>query len=344
MKRSRRVVLALVATALPLVAAEWVVRTWFAEGLSSPPAQREATLQMLEPVDAGRLRFRGRRDARFTLAGIEYQHDALGLRTPAFASPKPAGVVRLLCLGDSTTYGLGVAQADCWPRRLEAELNTSPPRGMRVEVVNAGIPAYNTDDALALFDAIADAVEPDAVLLGWFANDLERLGFHLLGDGTLLPDPLPVPDSLRSALLHSALYRRLAVSSRQRMERDGTYALGKGDNLTVPARAIAAFARTMKARGLPFAIVEIPTLEGGGAKPLELSITEHPYREFSEWLEATAAGNAVPVLRLLDAIVGEPPPLLWVSMQDHHPNAAACQRFAPAIAEFVRKHALLEPR
>lgn len=342
MRRTRRVVLALVATLVPLAVAEIVVRTWFAEGLASPQPQREATLLMLESVERGALRFKGRANARFTLAGIEYRHDELGLRTPPFTAPKPAGVVRLLCLGDSTTYGLGVAEADCWPRRLEAELNTRPPRGQRVEVVNAGVPAYNTADALALFEDLVEHVDPDAVLLGWFANDLERLGFHLLDDGTLFPDPLPVPDALRSLLLRSALYRRIALSTRQRMERDGSYVLGKGENLTVAARAIAAFARTTHERKLPFAIVEIPTLEGGGAKPLELSVTDHPFREFSEWLEATAANNAVPRLRLLDAIVGEPPPLLWVSMQDHHPNAQACQRFAPAIAEFVRKHALLE--
>ncbi|MBK6940157.1 MAG: hypothetical protein IPH13_08115 [Planctomycetes bacterium] len=342
MRRARRVVLALVATMVPLALAEIAVRTWFADGLSSPQPQREATLQMLERVDRGALRFRGRANARFTLAGIEYQHDALGLRTPPIAAEKPAGVVRLLCLGDSTTYGLGVAETDCWPRRLEAELNTRPPRGQRVEVVNAGVPAFNTADALALFEDIVDRVDPDAVLLGWFANDLERLGFHLLDDGTLFPDPLPVPDALRPILLHSAVYCKLALSTRLRMERDGSYVLGKGENLTVPGQSIAAFARTMRERKLPFAIIEIPTLEGGGAKPLELSIGDHPYREFSEWLEATAANNAVPRLRLLDAIVGEPPPLLWVSMQDHHPNAAACQRFGPAIAEFVRKHALLE--
>lgn len=344
MKGLRRVAIAVFATLVPLIGAEFVVRTWFAEGLASPEPQRVATLQMLESVDDGRLRFKGRSDVTFVLAGVEYRHDALGMRTPPFASPKPANVVRVLCLGDSTTYGLGVAEPDSWPRRLEALLNERPPAGSRIEVVNAGVPAFNTDDALAWFHAIADRVEPDAVLLGWFANDLERLGFHLLGDGTLMPDPLAVPDSLRPWLLRTALYRKLAVSVRQRMERDGSYVLGKGENLTVAGAAIAAFARTMRERGVPFAIVEIPTLEGGGAKPLELSVADHPYREFSEWLETTAAGNGVPRLRLLDAVVGEPPPLLWVSMQDHHPNAAACQRFAPAIAEFVRKHGLLERR
>lgn len=343
MKSIPRLAVAAVATLVPLGAAEFIVRTWFSEGLASPEPQRLATLLMLESVERDGLRFRGRAHASFSLAGVDYRHDRLGLRTSPFETPKPAGVVRLLCLGDSTTYGLGVAEPQSWPRRLEAELNTAPPGGRRVEVVNAGVPAFNTTDAIALFDAIVDDVQPDAVLLGWFANDLERLGFHLLDDGTLLADPLPTPQVLRPLLLHSAVYRKIAVSVRQSMERDGSYVLGKGENLTAAAAAVADFTRTMRARGLPCAIVEIPTLEGSTSKPLELSVTDHPYREFSEWLETTAAGNAIPSLRLLDALVGEPPPLLWVSMQDHHPNAAACQRFAPVIADFVRKHRLLEP-
>lgn len=344
MKLARRLAVLLVAVLVPLCIAEFVVRTWFSDGLASPQAQRDATLQMLERAEHGRLRFRGRSDARFTLAGIEYQHDAFGMRTPAFETPKPAGVVRLLCVGDSTTYGLGVPESDCWPRRLETALNANPPAAARIEVVNAGVPAFNTDDALAWFENLVDHVQPDAVLLGWFANDLERLGFHLLDDGTLMPDPLPAPDALRPWLLRSAVYRKVAVSVRQRIERDGSYVLGKGENLTAAAAAIAAFARSTRERDLPFAIVEIPTLEGGGAKPLELSVADHPYREFSEWLETTAAKNGVPSLRLLDAVAGEPPPLLWVSMQDHHPNAAACRRFAPAIAEFIVKHGLLARR
>ena len=55
------------------------------------------------------------------------------------AAPAP-GVMRLVAIGDSVTFGWGVEVEDCFPTLLQAELLR---RGHNVEVLNAGVPGQH---------------------------------------------------------------------------------------------------------------------------------------------------------------------------------------------------------
>jgi len=84
-----------------------------------------------------------------------------------YAVPKPPSVARIVALGDSVTYGVGVPDDATWPAQLEAALPGT-------EVVNLGEPAYAHDQ---MYFALSDdglAFQPDAVILGFYANDLLR--------------------------------------------------------------------------------------------------------------------------------------------------------------------------
>ena len=103
-----------------------------------------------------------------------YEHlvhvNSLGLRGPELA-PKAPGERRVLVLGDSLTYGQGVADDQTLPRHLEevlAELDD----GVRWTVVNGGLRAYDTEQELGLFEELGGRIEPDVVVLAWFWNDL----------------------------------------------------------------------------------------------------------------------------------------------------------------------------
>jgi len=90
---------------------------------------------------------------------------ARGRRT--YQRKKPDGVVRYVAVGDSLTFGEGVADHQTWPARLGASL-----RG--TEVINFGVAAYGLDQVeLALTDA-GLPLEPDRVLVGFYAPDIER--------------------------------------------------------------------------------------------------------------------------------------------------------------------------
>lgn len=105
-----------------------------------------------------------------------YQHEvrvnALGLRGPEVPEERAQGELRVLALGDSTTYGQGVADRDTLPAAMEAELRAlSPDR--RWCVVNGGHRGYATNQELALLRELGPSIDPDVVLLLWFENDLE---------------------------------------------------------------------------------------------------------------------------------------------------------------------------
>src|SRR5262249_28777760 len=62
----------------------------------------------------------------------------LGFRGRPVETRKPAGAVRIVVVGDSQTFGTGVADEDCWPAVLEGEL---APRlgGSALEVMNCAV-------------------------------------------------------------------------------------------------------------------------------------------------------------------------------------------------------------
>jgi lysophospholipase L1-like esterase len=93
--------------------------------------------------------------------------DALGLRGPGLRRDPPP--VRVLCLGDSITFGYGVGDDESYPAALARAL-ASP----QVEVVNGGVTGYTSHQVRRLFDRIAPAVRPDVVTvcIGW--NDRTR--------------------------------------------------------------------------------------------------------------------------------------------------------------------------
>ena len=74
--------------------------------------------------------------------------------------PAPrASRFRILCIGDSVTFGWGVEEGESWPRRLEAELAD------RVEVVNAGVPGLGLNGIGAYLSRVAPQFSPDGVLV-----------------------------------------------------------------------------------------------------------------------------------------------------------------------------------
>jgi lysophospholipase L1-like esterase len=103
--------------------------------------------------------------------GMRIETNALGLRGPETTREKPAGVVRIAALGDSVTFGYGVAGSEAWPAVLGQLLNERAAGRRRYEVLNFGTSGYSTRDEAAVLEHKALAMEPDLVLVGYFLND-----------------------------------------------------------------------------------------------------------------------------------------------------------------------------
>ncbi len=106
-----------------------------------------------------------------TAFGKTARLSSAGYRSPDRPRDKPAGVVRILCAGGSTTFDiLAPDNAATWPSRLEAELRDERPG---IEVINAGFPGWTSLENLISL-AIRDVDRsPDVVVLYQGINDLQ---------------------------------------------------------------------------------------------------------------------------------------------------------------------------
>ncbi len=99
--------------------------------------------------------------------GVTYTMNALGARGPLIAHARQPGTPRILLLGDSVTWGFGVADDESLPAALSTRLRD-------VEVVNLGVAGFGTAQELVLLREEGLAYQPDHVVLVFtLANDVE---------------------------------------------------------------------------------------------------------------------------------------------------------------------------
>ncbi len=88
----------------------------------------------------------------------------------AAAHAQPPAPVKIVALGDSLTAGLGLADGDSFPTRLQVALAA---KGVAVTVANAGVSGDTASGGLARLDwSVPDGT--DAVILELGANDMLR--------------------------------------------------------------------------------------------------------------------------------------------------------------------------
>ena len=102
-----------------------------------------------------------------------------------FGYDKPAGVKRIISLGDSFTIGYEVDVDQTFSAVLERQLTET---GYEVQVINAGVSGFsNAEEALYLERELLK-YDPDVVVLSFFVNDLVdnvRTGLFALNGGQL---------------------------------------------------------------------------------------------------------------------------------------------------------------
>lgn len=84
---------------------------------------------------------------------------------------KSPGTIRILGLGDSFQFGVGVEQNETYLDILEESLNRNA-GGKRHEILNYGVPGYATRQELKYFEKEGKKYRPDIVLVSFFVNDL----------------------------------------------------------------------------------------------------------------------------------------------------------------------------
>lgn len=99
------------------------------------------------------------------------RHNSLGFRGCEVAFEKAPDSVRIVCMGESSTYGSGIADdALTYPARLEVHLGNARP-DLKFEVVNAAVEGFTSAENVlrALFDVAP--LKPDLVVYYYTHND-----------------------------------------------------------------------------------------------------------------------------------------------------------------------------
>ena len=90
-----------------------------------------------------------------------------GFRDREYSIQKPAGVKRVVVLGDSFTWGWGVEQQDIFTEVAEQALSG-------VEVLNLGHMGYGTAQEFLLLNTLGVKFSPDLTVVAFYPNDIDN--------------------------------------------------------------------------------------------------------------------------------------------------------------------------
>jgi lysophospholipase L1-like esterase len=340
--------LVVIAAALPCAAVEVYLRA-----TALPPDTPGLFVRQNSAVE-----WLGQPLARGTHAGVPVAFNQYGLRDRERSLEPAARTTRILVLGDSVTFGMGVPLEQTYPALTEALLNAALGPGARsVEVLNFGIPGYNTLHSLAQLREVGLTFRPDIVVVGFLYNDVElsnRQRQESASSGESSPGAPSLGRTLKSSINAGVLYLkqnshffawltpRLGMALRplgfSGFGQVGEYKDQYADSHPDWQRMRTALLQ-MRAlgdeHGFDLALMIIPAMA-------RFDEAGYPLRDYHEAVAAFGAQSGIPTLDLLPAFWGLDGSRFWISPTDGHPNAAAHQIMAEALAGFlaplVHKH------
>jgi hypothetical protein len=146
-------ILLVVTVAVLLVAAEITLRFVYHPEFLGTVIRYDSLLGWSLQPNSSLVSVDAQRDFRYR---IDVNH--VGLRDREITVEKPDGIHRVLVLGDSFAFGLGLEFGDRFSDLLGSSL------GDGVEVINAGVPGWGTDREM-LFYQPRPSFAPDVVVL-----------------------------------------------------------------------------------------------------------------------------------------------------------------------------------
>jgi len=250
--------------------------------------------------------------------------NAKGTRGPDFETIKPAGTFRIAALGDSVTFGLGVASEEIWTARLEALLRAG---GARREVLNFGVNGYGTAEELHLYRKKVEALAPDLVLVGYVLNDPFPPEMMMKAASDRARSILRV-DAIApwSQLTAMALVERerLLPKLRPWAPYDNVYA--DGEAWERQAKALRDFADVPRG-GPPVAFVIFPLL---------VDASRHDFRFHLDKVRQALTTAGLPFLDLSDVYARAPiESLKQQPIDETHPNAEGHRLAAESLAVWL---------
>jgi hypothetical protein len=274
-----------------LLVAEAIVATWFPQNLGTWGMTRNGITSHVPNLSVYLPEFKQ-----------EISINSHGMRDREHAVAKEPGTIRILVLGDSFMEANQVAFKDSFSSLLEAKLKSEA--SGQVEVINAGVSGWGTDDELTYLTRYGFRFHPDLVLVGMtLHNDVHdnlKEEFHSYADGDLREKPVKEIPLVDFGLLqvkeylasHSHLYQMLLRAKRgswirneakrldthvvRLLEKEQTVSMKRGWNMT------QLLFRKMKQRSAEIGARLVVFLI-----PLRIQISDHNLQSFLEGHDMT---------------------------------------------------------
>lgn len=252
---------------------------------------------------------------------VEITTNRLGFRDDEFAVEKADGQFRILAVGDSFTYGLGVPLELTWPQLVEDELASD---GRDVEVINAGCPNTGPVDYLDWFRRDGVRFDPDLVIVGLCLNDMSA-------EVPMLAYPTPTIDTPwlgGFSMLLNHIQREIAQRELMRETRDyGAAVRANPTEWHASQAALLELKRLAEEHGAKFVLAVQPMVSQLG----EL----YPYASLHEMVAEFCDEHAIETVDLLPAFRGRNERDLWVHPIDQHPNHIGHALIARDLVAFL---------
>jgi hypothetical protein len=247
--------------------------------------------------------------------------NARGYRDEERSLAKPPGVRRVVSLGDSFAWGVGVKFDDSYPRRLERDLVLR--RQEAWEVVNLALRGMNTVDEAAKLAGEGMAYDPDVVLVGYVLNDSEGEGSAEKRRADDWLERRRQGPAAAGLLGHSALFRlvrtRLEATAENRRRIAAYKSMYAEDDpgWVAGRKALRAMGALCRQKGIPLVVAIFPLF----GNPLD---DRYPFADLHAKVSQSVREAGAQVVDLLPVYRGLRWDLLVVDgFEDEHPNEIA---------------------
>ena len=250
------------------------------------------------------------------IMGAEVNINSHGLRDREYGYEKPAGVTRILLVGDSLTFGFGVPKEDIFAKIIERKLNETGTG--TYEVINGGVGNYNTEQELAFFTTEGIKYHPDLVILGWYINDAEPTQKY--------PETFLAQYSIAYVFVESMFNRFRALTESDRNYDDYYRALYSPEGWAAYQKKLVAFNNAVIKSGARLSVVLLPELH---------VLSPYPFADIHANVASLFTQNGVQVLDTVSAFKDVIPSDMWVARDDVHPNSRAHAIIADRMLEYL---------
>lgn len=282
----------------------------------------------------------------------------VGAAVVRFRGTAPAlfhtGSARILCLGDSNTYGVYLERGKAYPAQLEALWNARP-GAARIEVLNLGAPGVDSSRIRNEIPRMLAATAPQVVLLMVGVNDFWTV-----------PTPLAKHDEegrLASVLQHSRL-RRLLFSMRRAWQsvecdvvaEEKVAGAERGETRVRCAdeEFALSYQRNEGSRGQGFARLEenlraiVAEVRSAGATAFLMTYPSSSsiYLRANRISRRVAHETGTPLVDLAEefrAVCPQEPCREWL-FADHHPTAQGYRRVSEILVDALTERSALAKR